>query len=131
MENYKQLYKKIQKFLEQDLLNKEKLYEMANLSQDMTNLPVIVWADSARNLKHAARIKFQNSYSTKTDGSELIPMTISDNPQIPNSIKTKLRIKSKDLNKIKQWVILNKDLLEKYFKEDINTLDFITNMKKV
>lgn len=110
-------------------LNEEKLYEMANVKPIRTNLKVIIWADSGRNLKHAPRIKFQNSYSDHVDGSSLIPMTISENPEIPVNIK--LNIKQKDVEQIRQWVILNKDLLMDYFTEEIDTLEFMQGIRKV
>lgn len=108
-------------------LDEEQLWEMTNLHPRDTGLPVIVWADSNRQMKHGLRIKFQNSYSDKTDSSSLIPMTISENPQIP--VQVKLRISNADLQKIRQWIILNKDLLVAYAKEEITTKDFVNSLK--
>lgn len=108
-------------------LDEEQLWEMTNLHPRDTGLPVIVWADSNRQMKHGLRIKFQNSYSDKTDSSSLIPMTISENPQI--LVQVKLRISNADLQKIRQWIILNKDLLVAYAKEAITTKDFVNSLK--
>lgn len=51
----------------------------------------------------------------------MIPMTISDDPQIPNSVKIKLKIKQKELNRIRQWVIKNKQILLDYANDKITT----------
>lgn len=108
-------------------LDEEQLWEMANLHPRDTGLPVIVWADSNRQMKHGLRIKFQNSYSDKTDSSSLVPMTISEDPQVP--VQVKLRISNADLQKIRQWIILNKDLLVAYAKEEITTKEFVNSLK--
>lgn len=108
-------------------INEDQLWEMANLHPRDTGLPVIVWADSNRQMKHGLRIKFQNSYSDKTDSSSLVPMTISEDPQIP--VQVKLRISKADLQKVQQWVILNKDLLVAYAEEKITTKDFVNSLK--
>lgn len=108
-------------------INEDQLWEMANLHPRDTGLPVIVWADSNRQMKHGLRIQFQNSYSDKTDSSSLVPMTISEDPQIP--VQVKLRISKADLQKVQQWVILNKDLLAAYAEEKITTKDFVNSLK--
>lgn len=115
------------KELLEDLQKMNMLWEMANLHPRDTGLPVIVWADSNRQMKHGLRIKFQNSYSDKTDSGSLVPMTISENPQIP--VQVKLKISKADLQKVRQWVILNKDLLVAYAEEEITTKDFVNNLK--
>ena len=113
----------IQDMLEQELvnINEDTLCEMASLSPDETNLPCLVWADGPRNMKHGLRIKFQDSLCSRDDGSPMIPITISDNPQIPNSVKAKLTLSSKDLEKVKRWVVLNKDVLTQYAKGTLST----------
>lgn len=93
----------------------------ADIVPEDTNLVCVVWVDGPRNLKHNKRIKFQNNTAPSLNGGELIPITISDNPQIPNSVKTKLNIKERELTRIKQWVILNKDTLLDYSNGKITT----------
>ena len=92
----------VQEMLEHELthIDEELLCEMADLVPEDTGVPCLIWADGPRNMKHGFRIKFQNSYCNRDDGSEMIPITISkDNPQIPKSVKTRLKIKNKDFKK--------------------------------
>ena len=113
----------IQKFLEEDYIksNKQPLYEFADIVPEDTNLVCVIWVDGPRKMPHSKRVKFQNNTSTSLNGGELIPITISDNPQIPNKIKSKLNIKEKELTRIKQWIILNKQILLDYADGKITT----------
>lgn len=137
--NFKELNNKFQEIYDQDPqemleyelihIDEDNLCEMADIDKQQSNLPVIVWANGPRNMKHGFRIKFQNSYSNHDDGSQMIPMTISDNPQIPKSVHTKLKIKERDLEKVKQWVILNKQALLKYAKGECSTYQMFQELK--
>lgn len=127
----KKLAQEIQKMLEQELKQKQKLYEFADLTPDDTNLPCVVWVDGPRNMKHGFRIKFQNSYSSRLNGEAMIPMTISNNPEIPKSIKAKLKINQKELSKIKDWVVLNKEILIAYAKGEITTKQLYLSIKPI
>ena len=121
----------LQKVLEEDYIecNKQPLYEFADLVPEDTNLVAVIWVDGPRNMPHSKRIKFQNNTSNSLNGGEMIPITISDNPQIPNSVKTKLKIKEKELTRIKQWIILNKDVLMAYGNGEITTKQLYQQIK--
>lgn len=122
-DSIKDLNNKVQKLLEKYYIedNKEQLYEFADLVPEDTGLTVVVWIDGPRKMKHGKRIKFQNNNSNRLNGGEIIPMTISDDPQIPKSVTTKLKISNKDLNKIKSWIKLNKEVLLDYSNGLITT----------
>ena len=131
MKEIKQINEELQKFLEEDYIesNKQPLYEFADLVPEDTNLIAVIWVDGPRNMKHSKRIKFQNNNATSLNGGEMIPITISDDPQIPNSVKSKLKIKEKELTRIKQWIILNKDVLLAYGNGDITTKQLYQQIK--
>jgi len=63
-----------------------RMYEFANLPQSDTGLSVNIWIDDSgfeRSNKHSPyRIKFQNNTNPNIRQSDLIPMSISDNPEI-------------------------------------------------
>lgn len=120
----------LEQLLQDEYDNKVSFVEMVDISKQSTNLEVIIWVDGPRNVPHAARIKFANSYGDKLAGVELIPMTI-DNPSIPEKILPKVKIKPKDVEAIKRWVILNQDLIKQYGKGEINTETFLRSIKKV
>ena len=122
-DSIKDLNNKIQKLLEKYYIedNKEQLYEFADLVPEDTRLTVVVWIDGPRKMKYGKRIKFQNNNSNRLNGGEIIPITISDDPQIQKSFTTKLKISNKDLNKIKSWIKLNKEVLLDYSNGLITT----------
>lgn len=104
------------------------LNEMSNYSGKELNLPVNIWIDGPRNLKHGRRIKIQNNYSNNFQENDLITMTISDNPEIGKTFK-KIRISNKDLKRIKEWVILNKDVLLEYTEGNMSTRELDSRLK--
>lgn len=105
------------------------LFEMANLRISDTGLPVNIWLDEAgvqRNVQHAApRLKFQNNYSEKADPNNLIPISISTHPQV---LAGTVRIKNKDLNTIKTFIILNESLLKEHWNGDISTIKMYSQL---
>lgn len=133
MKEIKEMNEELEKFLEEEYIeaNKQPLYEFADLVPEDTNLCCVIWVDGPRNMKHAKRIKFQNNTANKLNDGEMILITISDNPQIPNSVKSKLQIKEKDLTRIKEWIILNKETLLAYANGDITTKRLYQKIKRL
>ena len=127
----KEINEELQNFLEEDYIesNKQPLYEFADLVPEDTNLVAVIWVDGPRKMKHSKRIKFQNNNATSLNGGEMIPITISDDPQIPNSVKSKLKIKAKELTRIKQWIILNKQILLDYSDGKLTTKQLYQQIK--
>ena len=83
----------------------DRLTEMANISKQKTGLDYIVWLfPKTGKEKHGPRIKIKidNAY---------VPITISDIPEV----KAYIKIDAKKLNKIKDWIVLNKDSLLEYW----------------
>ena len=124
MSIFKDLNEKLQIFLE----DKFAIQEMANFKGDEFNLPVNIWIDGPREMKHGKRIKIQNNYSTNFMTGDLISITISNEPKIGKTFN-KIKIKSKDIEKIKQWIIQNKDILEQYVDGNISTKELIVQLK--
>lgn len=113
---YKSFFKKEQ----------EILFEMSNLIKSDTGLNYKIWIQvKTGKEKHWARIKVEVN-------SELIPISISDNPEIMIKAKQDI-IDSKNLNQIKKWIIINKDLLLEYWnsKGDLGLKEFFKRMKKI
>ena len=120
----------------QTVYTDEMLLYMGNFSQNATGLDVIVWVQTINtqsNVKHnLPRIKFQNNTSTKIQINELIPISISDNPQIllNNNDLNKIKISQAQINVIKQWIIKNKEILIDYWEEKITTSELWQKLKK-
>jgi hypothetical protein len=101
----------------------KKLFEMANISPSKTGLPVMIWISyNTGKEKHSARVKI------KID-NVLVPITISDAPEVKGS---NIKIKSKVLNPVFEWIIKNKKILLKYWnaKGNMGIDDLIDNLKK-
>lgn len=110
---------------------KSRMWEMANLKPEETGLPVIVYVSDKGNSQHGPRIKVQNDYSSKVT-NDWFSITIETNAKVPNSQShIKIKVKDKDLVKVKQWISLNKDLLLKYWNGAITTTTFIKEFKKL
>lgn len=124
--NIKEILEAFDNFLQ----DKFPLNEMANFSKEEFNLPVNVWVDGPRNLKHSKRIKFQNNYSNRFDETDLITLTISDNPQLGKTFK-KIKISNVDIEVLKKWIVLNKDTLLQYSNGDMSTSQLIKLLKAI
>lgn len=103
--------------------------EMANLRQIDTNCSTIIWIGTKlSSSKHNdPRIKFQNNKSTNIDPSNLIPISIEDEPKLEIS-NVKLNVSIED---IKKWIILNKDILLEYWNCEISTTECLNKLKKL
>ena len=68
-------------------------------------------------------LSFFDSYADAVGSNYdlLVPLTVDKEPEIP--IKHKLHIKTKDLNKVKEWIKLNYDLLMALHNGDIDEID--------
>lgn len=91
-------------------------YEMANVSKDDTGLPYNIWIDSLgkdRQNKH-------NSPRIKVDvNGKLIPVTIGDNPDIPESVK---KTGTKDfacIAEVKKYIRAYKDVFLAHYNRQI------------
>lgn len=113
----------------------EMLFEMANLSQNVTGLDVIVWVHinnpNLTGRHNLPRIKFQNDTGTRVNISSGIPMSISDTPEVllKGTALNTLSLDLKQVNKIKQWVVTNKDVLLKYWNGEMTTDALLSNLK--
>lgn len=109
-------------------------FEMATLKKKRSGLPVNLYLDDSGsyvNGGHAPRIKFQANRNDSSDTRLMIPMTISDDPEIPVDYKQQLDgVKENDIKTIKQFVIANKDNLLRLCdsSDDYDFQDFLNDM---
>ena len=119
---------------EENLRENERLSEMgATLRKARSGLPVNMFLDDCSLYKlsgHWKRVKFQPNKGNLADTRSMIPMSISDNPEI--LVKNpKLRITNKELDQIKAFVRMNKQLLLDMADQKIDFGDFLDKMKTV
>ena len=85
---------------------------MRNISKNDLDLPANIWIDDSKAYKrshHSKRIKFQFDGSNKFMPNELIPMKLDGIVPLEN-YDTKLS--KRDIAKISQWVLNNREALE-------------------
>jgi hypothetical protein len=99
---------KVKKYRTQ--LNKVSLWEMSNISPRRTGLDRMIWFQYFTGKEgHWARVKIEID-------NELIPITISDNPEIKiKDLRILKKISAASLNKVKKFIVLNKTVLLKYW----------------
>ena len=130
-----QNYETIDELL-QTVYSDEMLLEMANISQNTTGLDVIIRVQTNNTQstgKHnLPRIKFQNNTATKIQINELIPISISENPEIllKNNDFNKIKISQAQIKAVKQWIVKNKEILTDYWEEKITTDELFQKLKK-
>ena len=101
------------------------LWEMSNLFQEDTGLPMVIWVSPKGNTKHGPRIKVSKTYSHKDTGRDSFSLTIEDDPKVIGNLG---RIRARDAEKVMEWVILNKDLLLAYWNYKISTKSFLNGL---
>jgi len=115
----------------QQLIESERLLGMSVLRKFETGLPVNIWVDDGNTYKlsgHTRRIKIQPDKGDHPNSRIMIPMSISDDPQI--MVKNYYcPLSEYDLNLVKKFVKINKELLLKV--GSIGILEFGNQMKKV
>jgi hypothetical protein len=105
--------------------------EMATLRKSRSGLPVNLYLDDSGSWKksgHFKKIKFQADTNDKPLTHNMVPMSISDDPQV--LINTKMQLTSQELFQVKNFVKENKDLLLKLSDAEIDIGDFLLQMKK-
>lgn len=106
------------------------LCEMANIGTNVTGLPVVIWV-SVKVPNHArARMKFNKNKGNVRNVSDLIPISIDDNPQILLNNPPKLGITNAEFEEIRAWIIKNKDILLKFWNSEIQQDTLILSLKK-
>lgn len=107
------------------------LLEMATLRKNVTGLPVNIWVDDCgayKNSGHSAIIKFQGDTGDSPISRNMLEMTIDGTRIIGDITKTKL--KTRDLNKVKEFVNRNRNLLLKLGEAEIDIFQFKELMEK-
>jgi hypothetical protein len=110
-----------------------RIEEMATLRKSDSGLPVNLYLDDVGSWSksgHWKRIKFQANKNNSANTRTMVPMSISDDPQI--LIKNpRLSLSAKDVEKVKNFVRANKDILLLLADEKISILEFGRRMVKV
>ncbi|MCM1532752.1 MAG: hypothetical protein NC114_10850 [Ruminococcus flavefaciens] len=102
------------------------LWEMANLRERQTGLPLYIYV-SEKQGQHSPRIKVCLTGSQLSSG-ETLSISIEDELKV---LAGSLRIKSKLLNQVFEWVKLNKETLLPFWNLNYDIQDLLDNLKKL
>ena len=106
-------------------ITKKALMEMANLSPKTTGFAYYIWVGPP-SPKHSFRIKVVNEPG-RIDPTDSFSLSIEDNPKV---VAGKANIPQKVMNNIKKWITLNKEILIKHAKMEIDDDELKSNLKK-
>lgn len=110
-------------------LNENLLLEMTNIWGNQIGLPYDIWLDPAgkeRGNEHT----FSPRIKVNVDGN-LIPMTISDNPDIPESVRKQGIADFPHISLIKKYIKAYKDVLLAHFLKQISDKDVTQLLKNI
>jgi hypothetical protein len=89
------------------------LFEMASISAKRTALPFVVWISPRAGAPHDVRVKV--SKGPRVHSSELVSVAIRPDVQVVGGGK----MTAHDLDLLKKWVGLNRDVIIRYWDGDI------------
>jgi len=120
--------KKLNEFKFYTEIDDEELSEMSNISYNTTGIKdVVIWIGPNPHY-HGKRVKISNTPS-KFNKNNCFTITIPDLEIIGDV--NKVLIDSKKLEKIKEFISVNMNVISKYLDEEILTDDMINSLKKV
>lgn len=102
----------------------EELFFMANLTQEDTGLPMIVWASQRGKAQHGPRLKVSTHHGTHFDPYDTVSVTISDNPIIVAGTGLSLA----DLRLVQKFIQVNYKLLMDYWQGGMSTKQFVNSI---
>lgn len=106
------------------------LCEMANIGTNVTGLPVVVWVSVKVPNHPRPRMKFNKNKGNVRKVSDLIPISIDDDPKILLNNPPKLGITEPEFEQIRAWIIKNKEVLVKFWNSEIQQDTLILSLKK-
>jgi len=114
---------------EENLRENIQLQEMAVYRKNESGLPANLYLDDAgtwKNSGHWKRIKFQADKGDHPNTRSMVPMSISNNPEIMSK-NPDIKLSNGEIDKIKTFVVNNLDLLLNL--ENLGMKHFYANVK--
>jgi hypothetical protein len=111
---------------DQDSLEADDLFEMANLFPGTTGLPMTVWVSPRCNARHDIRIKVNVTHGNRMDPGNTAVVGVRPSPHmIAGSLKPD------DRKAVFEWISLNAATLLAYWEGDIDTARVVHDLKKL
>ena len=101
------------------------MFRIVSVFPEDSNLPARVYIRvQSRNSKRPAMLSVSNVSNNAQPFSDKFSLSISDNPEI---IIGKCKLKPDELEIVKNWIILNKNILIDYWNEEENCTESLIN----
>ena len=124
MKKYKTLAEELDKLLSDQM----QLEEMTRVAPRDSGLDQHIWISSKGNAKHEARIKVSN-IKGKFASDDNFSISVENEPSHKAGTT---KIKPEDYQKIKDWIRLNKDHLNKVWNSDtMDSRDHLDGLSKI
>jgi Domain of unknown function (DUF4160) len=102
-------------------------FEMANLSPALTGLPMIVWISERGHARHDARVKVSLIHARRARPDRTA--SVSVRPVV--EIVAGPELDRRDMELVRQWIELNRELIMAYWNGDLLTDEVIARLKPV
>lgn len=93
--------------------------EMTNLYPKDTGLAMCIYVSSKDGLRHGPRIKLFDKHGACTRGTKTVTLTFDRTSNKVELIGKPEELTNQDIEKAKQWINLNKEVLIKLYDKDI------------
>lgn len=101
------------------------LYEIANLTKSITGIDPIVFCSPKGNANHECRIKVSNILGRMT-AEDTFTIVMKD-----LSVIGHCKLTHDQLESVKWWIHKNKFVILDYWKEQIDTREFLNGIKEI
>jgi len=111
--------------VESDIGPDEDLFDMANLSPNLTGLPMVVWISERGGARHDARVKVSLVHGRRARPDQTAWLSVR--PDVP--VVAGPPLDPRDLELVRRWVELNRDALLAYWNGDLLTDEVIARLQ--
>jgi hypothetical protein len=109
------------------MLDAGTLPEMAaNVRQETSGLPMIIWVSDKQTSKFRCKIKVQTNHNKKPNPEKVAFVTVENDPIIVGD-----GLSSKDYALVKKFILMNKKLLLKHWDYEISTKEMLNSLVKL
>lgn len=105
----------------------EQFFEMANIRQKNTGLPMVIWVSEKGTSKHGPRVKVSRTHNSKVNIADTVSVSVSDNPQIAAGAG----LDSSDFLLVRKYIILNKKVILDYWNGETDTYELLERLRKI
>jgi hypothetical protein len=109
-----------------DALERNELYEMANLYPRTTGLPMTVWVGPRGNARYDVRVKVNMTHGNQMNLNNTAVVGVRPSPRVISG-----RLSAPDQRAVFDWVRLNEAAIVGYWDGAIDTAELIQSLKRL